>query len=461
MSSFFGSDGSFVLQFLVIFLVILGVLTAGVLVVRRLGGGGNRAVRAGQRSRQPRLGIVDVYELDRQRQLILLRRDNVEHLLLVGGPNDVVIERNIQRGQRLPSETVLREDVAEPVRAPEHAEIEARRPEPPPFEEPGLPSPRRSEAEFLPPPVEVAVPAEPAPWTVPAQPAAAHEPAEAPEPAIPAGSVRQEAARRMLRRSTPPLVNPRPDVASERVRAEPSFLDAPTPPAQQDEVSPAPPISAPGRRNVDAAILSDMARQLEVALRRPASAVTPPPASRVPAEPAPPEAPAPTPAAPAAIDPMAAAMAATAAPESAQPQTSASKPEAKAQPTPSAPLAVEKKPEPARGPVEPRTETKSAAKPEAKIEAKVEPKSDLPTAKPPEPQEKAAEPVSPATAPAAETPVQPAPKPVAPEPKPPVPETAPREPAPKEPAKAPNPFSVEEIEAEFARLLGRPLDKRG
>jgi len=50
LSSFFGSDGSFVLQFLVIFLVILGVLTAGVLVVRRLGGGGNRAVRAGRSS---------------------------------------------------------------------------------------------------------------------------------------------------------------------------------------------------------------------------------------------------------------------------------------------------------------------------------------------------------------------------------------------------------------------------
>jgi hypothetical protein len=39
---------------------------------------------------------------------------------------------------------------------------------------------------------------------------------------------------------------------------------------------------------------------------------------------------------------------------------------------------------------------------------------------------------------------------------------------PAEPAPAPraetkaagNPFSVEEIEAEFARLLGRPLDKR-
>ena len=29
-----------------------------------------------------------------------------------------------------------------------------------------------------------------------------------------------------------------------------------------------------------------------------------------------------------------------------------------------------------------------------------------------------------------------------------------------EPKAAGNPFSVEEIEAEFARLLGRPLDKR-
>ena len=60
---------------------------------------------AAGRARQPRLGIVDVYDLDRQRQLILLRRDNVEHLLLIGGPNDVVVENNIVRvpGARLPA----------------------------------------------------------------------------------------------------------------------------------------------------------------------------------------------------------------------------------------------------------------------------------------------------------------------------------------------------------------------
>src|SRR6188768_98740 len=71
------------------------------------------------RARQPRLGIVDIYDLDRQRQLILLRRDNVEHLLLIGGPNDVVIETNIVRvpGVRLP--TVATDTVVERHEPPE------------------------------------------------------------------------------------------------------------------------------------------------------------------------------------------------------------------------------------------------------------------------------------------------------------------------------------------------------
>lgn len=50
------------------------------------------------RNRTPRLGIVDAFDLgDGQRQLILLRRDNVEHLLMIGGPNDTVVETNIVR----------------------------------------------------------------------------------------------------------------------------------------------------------------------------------------------------------------------------------------------------------------------------------------------------------------------------------------------------------------------------
>ncbi len=55
----------------------------------------------------------------------------------------------------------------------------------------------------------------------------------------------------------------------------------------------------------------------------------------------------------------------------------------------------------------------------------------------------------------------PAPEPIRPVPPPP-PVTAPLPPQAKEPPAAPqkptDPFSVEDIEAEFARLLGRPLD---
>ena len=98
MLSQFGLGDSPAIQYLFAFVVILALLALFAFVLRRLTGG--RLMLPGQdrgRSRQPRLGIVDIYDLDRQRQLILLRRDNVEHLLLIGGPNDVVIETNIVR----------------------------------------------------------------------------------------------------------------------------------------------------------------------------------------------------------------------------------------------------------------------------------------------------------------------------------------------------------------------------
>ncbi|HEX8664349.1 MAG TPA: hypothetical protein VF744_10005, partial [Beijerinckiaceae bacterium] len=83
--------------YVIAFAIIFALLTLLALVLRRLTGRRSMLSGQGGRTRQPRLGIVDVYDLDRQRQLILLRRDNVEHLLLIGGPNDVVIETNIVR----------------------------------------------------------------------------------------------------------------------------------------------------------------------------------------------------------------------------------------------------------------------------------------------------------------------------------------------------------------------------
>jgi flagellar protein FliO/FliZ len=51
----------------------------------------------GPRGRQPRLAVIDAASVDGRRQLVLVRRDNVEHLLLIGGPTDIVVEPNVDK----------------------------------------------------------------------------------------------------------------------------------------------------------------------------------------------------------------------------------------------------------------------------------------------------------------------------------------------------------------------------
>ncbi|MES0882672.1 flagellar biosynthetic protein FliO [Roseibium sp. SCP14] len=55
------------------------------------------------RSRQPRIAVMDSATVDTRRRLVLVRRDNVEHLILIGGPSDVVVEQNIVRNAPLPT----------------------------------------------------------------------------------------------------------------------------------------------------------------------------------------------------------------------------------------------------------------------------------------------------------------------------------------------------------------------
>jgi Meckel syndrome type 1 protein len=45
--------------------------------------------------RGSRLAVSEYYELDQTRRLVLVKRDNMEHLILIGGPGDVVVESNI------------------------------------------------------------------------------------------------------------------------------------------------------------------------------------------------------------------------------------------------------------------------------------------------------------------------------------------------------------------------------
>jgi hypothetical protein len=43
------------------------------------------------------LAVLDQAVVDKRRRLVLIRRDNVEHLILIGGATDVVIEPQIVR----------------------------------------------------------------------------------------------------------------------------------------------------------------------------------------------------------------------------------------------------------------------------------------------------------------------------------------------------------------------------
>ena len=93
--SFFASKSLTFAAAAIVFLAVAALLT---LIFRMTSGRRVRLPRNG-RARLPRLGTVDAFDLDRQRQLVIIRRDNVEHLLMIGGPNDILIELEIIRAE--------------------------------------------------------------------------------------------------------------------------------------------------------------------------------------------------------------------------------------------------------------------------------------------------------------------------------------------------------------------------
>jgi hypothetical protein len=109
-------------------LIILAVLVLLFVVLRSLGG----RVRGGKGAR---LGISEYHEIDKDRRLVLVRRDDYEHLVLIGGAQDVVIETGIPVGfDRDYDETFtsrqLHPEPGEPRRGPARGEREDHSPIP-------------------------------------------------------------------------------------------------------------------------------------------------------------------------------------------------------------------------------------------------------------------------------------------------------------------------------------------
>jgi flagellar protein FliO/FliZ len=300
------------LTFLLAFIAVLALIALAAWLVRRFAG--NRLGANTNRSRMPRLAVIDAAAVDGRRRLVLVRRDNVEHLLMIGGPTDIVVEPNIVRAMPARDQMSPRPAVgAEPPRAMplpdatnwtddsrsdgfDHAEPQM--PEPPPraarpsfADEVRRPAPaiaeRRSDpllSGFSPEPV-----------------AARAEPRSEPraEPVMPP----------RVPRSEPPIL-PRPPRASEPPKAPPPIrAERPAaPPPPPPPLPSAPPLSSADQN------LAEMAQRLEAALRRPAGEP-----SEVRNEPrigAPPVAPEPPPARAARSEPVIAPPVAAPAPKS-------------------------------------------------------------------------------------------------------------------------------------------------
>ena len=132
-----GESGALVAQFAITIAVVLALIAIVYWLVRRFG-----ALRIGGigRGRVPRLAIVDAMAIDNRRRLVLVRRDAVEHLILIGGPADLVVESGVvrtrQRSAPQPNATPQ-----QPTPAPE-----------------ARPSPAQTPPPMMPPPVPMSPP---------------------------------------------------------------------------------------------------------------------------------------------------------------------------------------------------------------------------------------------------------------------------------------------------------------
>ena len=83
------------LTFFFAFVAVLALIGAAAWLVRQFAT--NRLGANTNRGRMPRLAVIDAAAVDGRRRLVLVRRDNIEHLIMIGGPSDIVVETNIVR----------------------------------------------------------------------------------------------------------------------------------------------------------------------------------------------------------------------------------------------------------------------------------------------------------------------------------------------------------------------------
>jgi len=82
-------------RFVGAFVLVVALIFAVAWIAKRLGLGGRIASARGKR----RLSVQEVLPLDSKRRLVLVKRDGIEHLLLIGINDDLVVEQGITAPQ--------------------------------------------------------------------------------------------------------------------------------------------------------------------------------------------------------------------------------------------------------------------------------------------------------------------------------------------------------------------------
>ena len=123
LTSLFGGSGNTLVMAALALGIVLVLIVFGVWMLKVF----FKASNTIGRGRNRRLSIVDHMQIDAKRQLLIVRRDNVEHLILTGGTQDVVVEAGIAvERPTMPQRRPLHE--AESTDASAAGEFEAKKP---------------------------------------------------------------------------------------------------------------------------------------------------------------------------------------------------------------------------------------------------------------------------------------------------------------------------------------------
>ena len=91
LTSLIGGSGNTILNAALALGVVLILIFLGLWALKLVFKASSTVGRGSKR----RLAVIDALPIDNKRQLLIIRRDNVEHLILTGGPQDVVVETGI------------------------------------------------------------------------------------------------------------------------------------------------------------------------------------------------------------------------------------------------------------------------------------------------------------------------------------------------------------------------------